>query len=112
MIDDETLRLAAEAAMICVMGIHGKNDGKLYDANLREWNPRDDNEDAFRLLVKLNLCIEIKNNTAHAIHFQTRLSMTCTDKDPMAAARECITELAAKIGKKMIDERIMKEGVI
>ena len=105
--DRELLELAAKAA-----GIDGKWEESfqaivVYPNKTRgecwTWNPLTDDGDAFRLLVKLNLLVDVdaisgslacdgtKDNDQREKH----------SNDPYAATRRAIVRAAAEIGKSL-----------
>ena len=98
--DRELLELAAKAAGINIRwkkvttfcGLIDVAFDRLTD---REWNPRDDDGDALRLAVKLNLLDGLErraSDLAAEVNY---------DMDPCAATRLAIVRAAAAIGEAM-----------
>ena len=68
------------------------------------WNPRNDDSDAFRLMVKLNLNVFHVMATAYAMESETELTGEHNVRhrnDPAAATREAIFKAAVAIGKAL-----------
>ena len=100
MTDKQLLELAAKAA--------GIDERRLPDAwpnrfDDDQWNPLEDDGDAFRLAVKLGLRIEINTqvlgDTLVISEFYDNVE--CHNGDPYAATRRAIVRAAAEIGKSM-----------
>ena len=103
MTDRELLELAAKAA-----GIESlwwtKDGNKLFQRNGGEqkpWNPLQDDGDALRLAVMLNLVVlsdQTGISTANGMHQRAK---ELHGTDPLAATRRAITRAAAEIGRSM-----------
>ena len=100
MTDRELLELAAKAAGMEV--IHDAADRGLWIHGAEdEWNPLEDDGDAFRLAVKLNLVVlsdQTGISTANGMHQRAK---ELHGSDPYAATRRAITRAAAEIGRSM-----------
>jgi hypothetical protein len=111
--DRELLELAAKAAgyQLHVWGTKGaENVARIDLPNNPRWNPRDDDGDALRLAVKLNLAIRPLNKcvfvesdpeTLLGLSQYSALEMYGKDIDPCAATRRAIVCVAADIGEAM-----------
>ena len=115
MTDRELLELAAKAAKLSVFWGHPSSD--CYDHNklylkqdkviytAREWDPLEDDGDALRLAVRLNLGISIpvhKTIRADVVCFRdSSVSAREEGNDPYAATRRAIVRAAAEVGRKM-----------
>lgn len=93
--DYELLKLAANAA--------GEPYTEPFEsgvllANGEFWDPLNDDGDAFRLAVKLNICVDQKHNGVEAWNFEHRISSGLINGDPYAATRRAIVRAAARIG--------------
>lgn len=106
MTDYELLQLAAKAADLCVLPVHGHDDGKLYDRDYNEWNPLTDDGDAFNLMVKLRLSVEVYGDRAIAKTYfglDKELKFAMAEERPIedafASVRRAITRTAAEIWK-------------
>lgn len=101
--DRELLELAAKAAGY---KFH-ENDGQLwvyYDGTgFRIWNPRDDDGDALRLAVKLNICIRTceRHVTAWFDGGSIGVSHFECGGDHYVATRHAILRAAAEVGRAM-----------
>jgi hypothetical protein len=94
--DRELLELAAKAADLCVLPIHGQDDGKLYDRDLRQWNPLEDADDNLRLAVKLRMSIAIFDTGAHvSLRLNGVFTSISQRGDDVAAATRRAVVLAA-----------------
>ena len=91
MTDKELLEMAAKAAgyemnwLQDCQFIYGSDDW---------WDPLDDDKDAFRLAVALNILWDVK------VHYTKYLDLSEMDKQK--ATRRAITRSAAEIGKEML----------
>jgi hypothetical protein len=105
--DRELLELAAKAA-----GIESlwwtKDGNKLFQRNGGEqkpWNPIEDDGDALRLAVKLQIIVGRYDNYVNAapLHDGAKeiVIWSHNEKDPYAATRRAITRAAAEIGRSM-----------
>ena len=91
----ELLELAAKAA-----GIEGLN----FDRVQRDWawNPLTNDGDAFRLAVKLGLCVQVLRQYGETQVFrQSGYEIEKHNDDPLAATRRAIVRAAAEIGGAM-----------
>ena len=108
MTDRELLELAAKAAgieynFICPDGAHC---GDMNTIQNRFWNPLEDDGDALRLAVKLNIYVYPRQGKTHC---ERRTDGEQTGEmhtqphgtDPYAATRRAIVRAAAEIGKGM-----------
>ena len=102
MMNEELLELAAKAAGYRVK--RESSDGLIVwiDDAPRLWNPRDDNEDAFLLAIKLGMCI---NCHATQVEYskgngQVGVVVENTFRDP-SATRLAIFKAAVEIGRRM-----------
>lgn len=102
--DKELLELAAKAAGFDL------SEAIIYPGKFgvvapfkTSWNPLYDDGDAFRLIVKLGLCIGPNFDGDTAVAFGKEVRNICEDysNDPYAATRRAITRAAAEIGKAM-----------
>ena len=104
MTDRELLELAAKAA-----GVRGQWEFGYRDANGRAWNPLEDDGDALRLAVKLELEMYFGDDedgtSVHVAYAAAPDSAAMVryciqrDADPCAATRRAIVRAAAEIGK-------------
>lgn len=113
--DREMLELAAKAAGVGGGWefVRGRNTPTCYrGADGRIWNPRDDDGDSFRLMVKLNLHIGIDAESAGAITVEWGFDAggfpgkgvqeeAPIDGDDCAATRLAIFRAAVEIGRAM-----------
>lgn len=109
MTDRELLELAAKAAGIDVVP-YTWNKGTGWDhegftvagAGPDEWNPREDDGDAFRLAATLGMSIE-QNHIGSAVMVNNTSREKYVDHggDPCAATRFAVTRAAAEIGRAM-----------
>ena len=105
--DQELLGLAAKAANIRIKwddqnetyatcNVHGK----LFD----DWNPLEDDGDALRLAVKLEIVVEYRREAKAAFAYNYARSLEVGqnnhDLDPYAATRRAIVRAAAEIGRE------------
>lgn len=105
MTDREMLELAAKA-----IGGSYWHDARTFSDYLMieqdepvKWNPANDDGDALRLAVRLEIEIRVFNGRAHA---GKQGGFWCSegwfpDQDPYAATRRAIVRAAAEIGKAM-----------
>ena len=98
--DRELLELAAKAAGILTPSWYGS--ASYIDGMLSRWNPLEDDGDALRLAVALNMGVSIpvwKDNRIDVITFRdSRVNVIEKGNDAMAAARRAIVRAAAEIG--------------
>jgi len=93
--DRELLELAAKAC--------GLEEAKMR-IEFNQWNPIEDDGDALRLAVKLQIIVGKYDNYANAgaIGYDVDvLVWTHEEKDPYAATRRAIVRAAAELGKAM-----------
>ena len=105
--DRELLELAAKASGELTASWYG-NDA-YFDGVLSRWNPLNDDGDALRLAVDLDLAIvpyPIYNKQKHSVLVQKKNldesrfeKMELHGDDPYAATRRAITRAAAAIGE-------------
>ena len=105
--DRELLELAAKASGELTASWYG-NDA-YFDGVLSRWNPLNDDGDALRLAVDLDLAIvpyPIYNKQKHSVLVQKKNldesrfeKMELHGDDPRAATRRAITRAAAAIGE-------------
>lgn len=109
--DKELLELAAKAAGIKILPFH-RGGGFCIVGQRMTWNPLEDDGDALRLAVKLNLIVAPYGTYASVgeTHDKPKLSaegkeFVCwnheTSNDPCAATRRAIVRAAAAIGEKL-----------
>ena len=106
--DRELLELAAKASGELTASWYG-NDA-YFDGVLSRWNPLNDDGDALRLAVDLDLAIvpyPIYNKQKHSVLVQKKNldesrfeKMELHGDDPYAATRRAITRAAAAIGER------------
>lgn len=103
MIDQEQLKLAAKAAGIYQEPVFYPNEGVIsFGDKCTEWDPLNDDGDAFRLAVKLRLLIQFTKSTIIICDSAGKqLYMFGLKDDPYAATRRAIVRAAAEIGKGM-----------
>jgi hypothetical protein len=91
MTDRELLEKAAKAAGICTWW-----NGERFGPNPPSWDPLNDDGDALRLAVKLNLIVEIGADFIYAFRTDVGSEEHATS-DPYAATRRAIVRAAAAI---------------
>jgi hypothetical protein len=107
MTDLELLVLAAKAAGYQIIEFDDDNEIILsnhFGINEYLWNPINDDADAFRLITTLNIVVGKYNDYANAISINSDADVVVWDhqvKDPYAATRRAIVQVAAEIGKGM-----------
>ena len=99
--DRELLEFAAKAADIDLMDSiwHETLEGKaavFLESGRRPWDPLNNDGDALRLAVKLEMDLSLTEFGAWVND-----SIDCTDTDPYAATRMAIVLAAAEIGRTM-----------
>ena len=99
--DRELLELAAKAAGEPYF--EHAPEGGLYLSNGDDWNPLEDDGDALRLAVKLNMSIAVGVAMGDA---GASTEFDLSDNDPYAATRRAIVRAAAEIGKSLCDASI------
>ena len=102
--DKELLELAAKAAGLKpttnALGQPSWTTG--LGSGCFAWNPLQDDGDALRLAVKLEMTIDIDDKKVIAFGvFYGYLKSEAINDDPYAAARRAIVRAAAEIGKEM-----------
>ena len=110
MSDRELLELAAKAAGIASHWGDGWQSDMMFRSIPRpnsplvtnvEWNPLNDDGDALRLAVKLQMEVASRSNArADCIGYEIQLEPL--NGDPCAATRRAIVRAAAEIGKGMV----------
>jgi hypothetical protein len=107
MTDRELLELAAKAAGE-YHGMWSDEENAFiepYGEDFIEWNPLDDDGDALRLAVRLEIVVEYRRDvdTAFSFNYAQALGIGQNNKnlDPYAATRRAIVRAAAEIGKVM-----------
>lgn len=110
MTDRELLELAAKAAGIPLFN-SGIKDSEtaftFWDISNHDpyehkvWNPLNDDGDALRLAVKLEMDIWESWDYVEVIHNDIDFQIVEKDSDPYAATRRAIVRAAAEIGKTM-----------
>lgn len=106
--DREPLELAAMAAGVEWFGYYGDDTVECQYLDIGTdyvvtWNPRHDNNDAFRLAARLKIQVSFgtfKDNVASAYKFGTP-AVEVENTDIEAAAREAIFLMAVEIGRGM-----------
>jgi hypothetical protein len=112
MTDKELLELAAKAAGIEPDGLEPIKNSLDYIPFFENWNPLEDDGDALRLAVKLNLNLEhswiVVSGDDHypmaSVHASFGNEVNCyelKESDPYAATRRAIVNAAAEIGRGM-----------
>lgn len=99
--DKELLVLAASAAGIAGV-YHEHGEGMRIQTNPGHdwWNPlTDDDGDALRLAVKLEIMVDNSDGVSRAIF--NGVSVSCEGADRRAATRRVIVRAAAEIGRKL-----------
>ena len=99
MTDKELLEYAARAAGMGPF-IWIEPDGTKIVTNL-SWNPLEDDGDALRLAVKLQMSLDTALGQSLAIALGGRDCIEPHNSDPLAATRLAITRAAAEIGRSM-----------
>ena len=107
MTDRELLELAAKAAGI--EGVISVDHKFLWTKNATErWNPLQDDGDALRLAVKLNLVVHPQEKCCYVylspeslLGFSGVSALEMNKGDPYAVTRRAIVHAAAEIGKAM-----------
>ena len=106
--DLDLMELAAKAAGYKIEWV--RNSGCFYrceeEIGREEWNPLDDDGDAFRLAIKLGICIQLIPQFDTAQVYQERESTGEPFNIHVSALgdielRRIITQAAAEIGKSM-----------
>ena len=105
--DRELLELAADAAKLHWEwnGVNQRIEVLRSSGHYRHWSPLDDDGDAFRLMVNLNISVsrpvlgdsEVHWGAYADSHDQCISLKVCDDGDPLAATRRAITRAAAAI---------------
>ena len=101
MTDRELLELAAKAAGYLTPSWY---DSEAYiDGMLSMWNPLTDDRDAFMLIVKLGLVVNVWRdaNKVYAGNCDGDGAAENLLSDPYAATRRATTRAAAEIGRQM-----------
>ena len=101
--DREMLELAARAAGYSFKWGKDWHDKGVPLVDDKSWNPRHDNNDAFRLAARLKIQVAFgtfKDNVASAYKFGTP-AVEIENTDIEAAAREAIFLMAVEIGRGM-----------
>lgn len=103
--DQELLTYAAKAAGYEVFWDE-ENDRylKWYSPNYDEWNPLNDDGQAFRLAI--DACVDVHTQiTGRQVYAEAGFDdvkiLNLINDDKYAALRKCITQAAAEIGKGM-----------
>lgn len=99
--DKELLELAAKAAdMGCEW--HNEADCMFWDGmpSMGYWNPLNDDGDAFRLAVKLNLAVDVSDTWVN-IFYNNKVLMACPVivSEKLEITRRAIVRVAAAIGE-------------
>lgn len=101
--DQELLYQAAKASGEITPSFY--NNSAYFEGVLSRWNPLTNDEDAFRLAVKLNMGISIpihQTICADVICFKnSAINVREEGRDPYAATRRAIVKVAAIIGQTM-----------
>ena len=111
MTEKELLELAAKAAGISLTEAEWHGDGFYWmPLGTRFWNPLTDDGDALRLMVKLQMQIDVTNISVAVYFFDDvgrcgDIKVGCMDSDwgndPLRAARRAIVLAAAELGKEV-----------
>lgn len=98
--DRELLELAAKAAGLDAWWCEPFGYVLLRSEGNRAWRPLDDDGDALRLAVKLNMCVSIHDQNCMACA-QTGTIQTIDGIPTEEATRRAIVRAAAEIGRSM-----------
>jgi hypothetical protein len=107
--DRELLELAAKAAGIEIHSYDPISDRiytprslpMLEGSYLHTWNPLTDDGDALRLMVHLNMNLDVVDASSGAQVLHVAWCSEPHHDDPLAATRRAITRAAAEIGRSM-----------
>ena len=108
MSDRELLELAAKAAGVDVMGFVECHSGIMVErADGGWWDPLEDDGDALRIAIQLNMTICTHGMGVYAGDVEISLASApeCTDEDRPRIVRRCIVRAAAQIGKSMQESK-------
>lgn len=97
--DKELLELAAKAAGYKYKIV--EHDGLWIIGGQTYWNPLQDDGDALRLAVKLEIDLQHFNNAIDAIHNGRLVITQHYNDDCYAATRRAIVKAAAEIGRNI-----------
>jgi len=104
--DRELLELAAKAVDLPECGWMGPSFEYVKENRFTEWNPLEDDGDALRLAIHLEIGITISSGVACADYATGEESifewMNDAGNNPFKAARRAIVRAAAEIGKSML----------
>jgi len=108
---NELLELAAKAAGMTIDTHYVDGGASVWEGErhhsdwIPDWNPLDDDGDALRLAVKLEIVVEYRRDAsaAFAYNYARCLGIGENNKnlDPYTATRRAIVRAAAEIGKNM-----------
>jgi len=108
---NELLELAAKAAGMTIDTHYVDGGASVWEGErhhsdwIPDWNPLDDDGDALRLAVKLEIVVEYRRDAsaAFAYNYARCLGIGENNKnlDPYAATRRAIVRAAAEIGRNM-----------
>ena len=108
---NELLELAAKAAGMTIETHYVDGGASVWEGErhhsdwIPDWNPLDDDGDALRLAVKLEIVVEYRRDAsaAFAYNYARCLGIGENNKnlDPYTATRRAIVRAAAEIGKNM-----------
>lgn len=103
MTDRELLELAAKACGWSLFYYGSHCTVQVAPGMLLDWNPLEEDGDAFRLMVKMNLAVSVEPGEAWAHHESVFVGSPVQHdgRDPYAATRRAIVRAAAEIGKGM-----------
>lgn len=98
--DRELLKLAAKAARIYYLSIEEQGLSLITG---KYWNPLEDDGDALRLAVQLDMMIDTVNRVVAGYYSEICIDVDFDEQgaDPFAAVRRTIVRAAAEIGKAM-----------
>ena len=101
MTDRELLELAAKSAGMAGGYVEHFLEVGIARSHTGIWNPLEDDGDALRLAVKLQLGVAVYNDRVDTTDGENVDLYEYIDYDPYAATRRAIVRAAAEIGKAM-----------
>ncbi len=101
MSDRELLTLAARAINLEEGWQHIYSDWDGPSGDAFDWNPLDNNDDAFRLLVDSSLIVQVNSNSVNAGKYFPLVYTELSGSNKYKAARRAIVYAAAEIGRNM-----------
>jgi len=101
MSDRELLEMAARVINLEDGWQHFYPDWEGASADAFDWNPLDNNDDAFRLLVDSSLIVQANSNSINAGKYFPLVYTELVDGNKYKAARRAIVCAAAECGRNM-----------